>query len=272
MKRRPNKRARARPGQAIKILKADSVYVRPEEWDFSACPENQLRACLFYELARECPHAVRAACTAHKTLPEISAACGAKHHYSLASSVVEIFKDCPEFPSTPFFCIPKEDRKRRIANCSQSHSLVQVDLPALLRQHADKIPRRKTIGKTLKYLAGQGDIAAFYIDWRSSNEKLTQGFRELLRVNRPLTAIPISRKGKGSSPEQLRKDLKALGVYRLLQRMRWEDAYNETRNVLRDKHGKSRGLFSDHALAWRRARKQAEKMIAEHCRLMERLS
>jgi hypothetical protein len=272
VKKSANRDAYESLAEAIQKSKPDEAPLAREDWDFSACPEDQLRACLFYELARECPHAIRVARTAHNTLLEITAAYGTKHHYSLASSVIEIFKDCPEFPRTPFLCIPKEDRKRRIANCSQSHGLVQADLPALLRQHADKIPRRKTIGKTLKYLAGQGDIAAFYFDWRSSDEQLTQGFRELLRVNRPLTAIRISRKGKGSSPEQLRKDLKALGVYRLLQRTRWEDAYNETRDVLRDKNGKSRGLFSNHALAWRRARKQAEKMIAEHCRLMERLS
>jgi hypothetical protein len=164
------------------------------------------------------------------------------------------------------------ERERRIANLCKANPLVQADLPSFIRQYANKIPRRKTIGKTLKYLAGQGDIAAFYRDWRMSDEQLTQGFRQSLRTDRPLTAVPIVRKGKGSSREQIRKDLKALGAWRLLKKMRWEDAYNHTREILKNKRGQLQPLFSSHALAWGRARKDAEKAIADVCSVLQRLT
>jgi hypothetical protein len=272
VKKAANRGARSKFARAIVKFNPDDPHLNRDEWDFSTCPEEQLEACYFYEFARECPHAISAARAAHLSPKEIVAACGPEHAFSLAGSVVDLFKDCPEFPHTPFLSIPKSVRERRIANLCKPAPLIQADLPSLIRQHQNKVPRRKAIGKTLNYLGGQGDIAGFFIDWRKSDEQLIQGFRQWLKTNRPLTAPAIVKKGKGSSQEQRRKDLKALGAWRLLKRMRWEDAYNYTCEVLRNKHGQPQGLFSSHALAWERARKDAEKAIAELCGVLERLT
>jgi hypothetical protein len=272
VKKRANKRARPTLAQALAKSRFEDVRLAREDWDFSGCPEDQLKACFFYEFARECSHAIRVARVAHESLKEITEAYGPKASYALAAGVIDLFKDCPEFPETPFLCISKVERERRIANLFKANPLVQADLPSLIRQYANKTPRRKAIGKTLKYLAGQGDIAAFNIDWRMSDEQLTQGFRQWLRTNRPLTAVPIVRRGKGSSREQLRKDLKALGALRLLRNMKWEDAYLYTEETLKNKHDRPQGLFSSHAVAWRRARKDAEKAITEVCGFLERLT
>ena len=272
MKKAASRVARSKFARPVAKFNPDDPRLDRREWDFSTCPDEQLEACYFYEFARECPRAIDVARVAHENLKEITEAYGPKASYSLAAGVIDLFKDCPEFPETPFLCISKLERERRIANLCKANPLVQGDLPSLIRQYANKTPRRKAIGKTLKYLAGQGDIAAFYTDWRMSDEQLTQGFRQWLRTDRPLTAVPIIRKGKGSSREQIRKDLKALGAWRLLKKMRWEDAYNQTREILKNKRSQPQPLFSSHAAAWARARKHAQETITDICAFLERLS
>jgi hypothetical protein len=149
-----------------------------EEWDFSNCPNQQLEACFFYETARECPHAIAAARLAHQQLTELEAAYGPKNRYCLASSVIDLFKDCPEFPETPFLCISAYKREQRLAKLSKPGALIPVDLPGLIRQLSKEDLKGKTLGKTIPYLAGQGDIAAFFTNWRYSDEKLFQSFRQ----------------------------------------------------------------------------------------------
>src|SRR5213075_2788841 len=60
-KKSANRDPLVRLARTIAKSKLDDVRVDRKEWDFSTCPEDQLEACFFYELARECPHAVRAA-------------------------------------------------------------------------------------------------------------------------------------------------------------------------------------------------------------------
>jgi len=237
--------------------------LKREEWDFSNCPDDQLEACLFYEMARECPPAVRAARALRKHLKEIGADSDPDHR--LAVTVADIFKDCPEFPGTPFLRIPMAERTRRIMKLGKAIPPVQADLAGLIRQYHGKA----VTGKTIKY--GQGDIVAFFIDRRISDEKLAQGIRRWLKNNRPPGVVAMVKRGKGSSPGQIRKDLKALGAWRLLKQMRWEDAHTYTLEILKNKKGQPQGLFGGHASAWRRARKDAKKVITHICRFLEPL-
>jgi hypothetical protein len=248
--------------KAIAKFKSDEVRVDPEEWDFSTCPKDQLEACFFYEFARECPEAVRAARALREHLKEIGADTGTDHRFAV--TVVDIFKDCPEFPHTPFLSIPTAERYRRIKKVGKVIPPVQADLAGLIRQYEGKA----VTGKTIKY--GQGDIVGFYLDWTISDEKLIEGLRHSLKTNRPPGAVATVRRGQGSSAQQIRKDLKALGAWRLLEKMDWEDAHVYSREILKNRKGQPQGLFGSHANAWRRAQKDAEKMIASICAFLER--
>ena len=250
--------------EAIKKSKPDEIHLAREEWDFSTCPEDQLKACFFYELARECRHVADAARALRKHLKEIGADSTPDHQ--LAVTVVDLFKDCPEFPDTPFLAIPTAERYRRIKKLGKVIPPVQVDLAGLIRRYRNQA----ITGKTIKY--GQGDIFGFYLDWRISDDKLIEGFAHSLKTNRPHSAVATVRRGQGSSPQQIRKDLKALGAWRLLQQMTWEDAYTYTREILKNKTSQPQGLFGSHANAWRRARKDAEKAITEVCGFLKRLT
>jgi hypothetical protein len=264
VKKPANKRARPTLAQAIAKLKIDDVRVDREEWDFSACPDEQSEACYFYEFARECPHEIRAVRAQRDQLKDISRDNAPEQTFW--HSTIDIFVDWPEFPDTPFLCIPKAERTRRIANAQRMTPPVQADLGGLIRLYAGKPPTSKTI----KY--GYGEIAAFLIDRRNSDEKLVRGFRQWLKNNKSLGAAHMVRKGKGSSHEQRRKDLKALGAWRLLEQMRWEDAHTYTLEILKSKKGQPQGLFSGHALAWARARKHAQETIANICAFLKRLT
>jgi hypothetical protein len=250
--------------EAIKKSKPDDIHLAREDWDFSECPEDQLKACFFYEFARECPEAVRAARALREHLKEIGADTGTDHRFAV--TVADLYKDCREFPDTPFLCIPKTERARRIMKVHEATPPIQADLAGLVRQYEGKA----VTGKTIKY--GQGDIVAFFMDWTISDEKLVQGVRRWVKTNRPPGAVATVRKGKGSGHEQRRKDLKALGAWRLLKQMRWEDAYTYTLEILKNKKGQPQGLFSDHALAWARARKHAQETIANICAFLKRLT
>jgi hypothetical protein len=264
VKKSATRGAPAKLAQAITKLKLDDVRVDRKEWDFSECPKDQLRACFFYEFARECPHAVDAARALRKHLKEIGA--DSVPDYRLAVTVVDLFKDCPEFPDTPFLAIPTAERHRRIKKLGKVIPPVQVDLAGLIRRYRSQA----ITGKTIKY--GQGDIAGFYLDWTISDEKLIEGLRHSLKTNRPHGAVATVRKGQGSSSQQIRKDLKALGAWRLVKKMKigWEDAFVYTREILKIKKGQPQGLFGSHANAWRRAQKDAEKIIVSICAFLER--
>src|SRR5205814_5539437 len=113
------------------------------------------------EMARECPRAVDAARALHKHPKDIGVDSVLDH--PLGITVADIFKDCPEFPHTPFLSIPAAERARRIMRVRQTIPPVQADLGSLIRQYHGKAATRKTV----KY--GQGHIAAFFIDWRISD-------------------------------------------------------------------------------------------------------
>jgi hypothetical protein len=259
--KRAKKTARATLAQVLTKSPPDDVRLAREDWDFSACPDDQLEACFFYEVARECPH-LRGSGAFQRAEPgadlQLEGRC--------AVTIVDLYKVCPEFPAAPFLTIPKPQRTQRIANLHNATPPVQADLSALIRQCANNPPNSKTIDY------GVGVVAAFYIDLRISDEKLAKGFRQWLKKNRPLWAVPMIRKGKGSSREQLRKDLKALGALRLLREVNWEDAYVYTREFLKNNYGQPEGLFGSHKGAWQRARKNAEKTIKEVCGFLERLT
>lgn len=262
MKKSTNKGTRVTLAQAIRKSKPSDVRLHRENWDFSECPSDHLDECFFYEFFRECPNALRAAPALREHLKEIGTDTGPSHRSE--ATFADLLNDYPEFPDAPFLRIPTAERTRRIAKLDEVIPPVQADLGDLVRQYKAKAPK----GKTIKYL--HGDIAAFFIAWGTSDEKLVQGFRHWLKSNRPPGALATIRKGKGSSHAQYRKDLKALGALRLLKQLSWEDAYTYTREILQNKKGQPQALFGSHANAWRRARKNAEKMRDDICFLLER--
>jgi hypothetical protein len=84
-------------------------------------------------------------------------------------------------------------------------------------------------------------------------QALVAKFEAWIEKNLPADVEIREKRGSGSHATQVRKDLKALGAYRLLEVMDWDDAYIET-------EGK---LFRSNRQTWIDAKKRAQAMIGE---------
>lgn len=74
-------------------------------WDFTSCPPGQVRACLYYEAARESGAVKEYQCSeVFRNSPITSPALGTQY--------IAFF--CPEFPDTPWLHISEDLRKERL--------------------------------------------------------------------------------------------------------------------------------------------------------------
>ena len=241
-----------------------------QEWDFSGCPDEQLAACYYYEFARESDKAKaseRAYRAAIKTAPEAEARWLRK---ARLIGVYNFHQSCPEYPDTPFLCIPNHERTKRIAALWKSPALRQANLSAIIRTRAPDLSQAKTL--KFQTEAGEGDIAAFCIDWRLPLPQLAEDFRQWLKQNKPPGANVGAKNGAGSVIRQRQKWLKALGAARLLARMTWEEAVLHTSESRADRHGKPWPLFGSNASTWRKAERDAMHARMKVGRLIESLS
>lgn len=245
--------------------------LKREEWDFSLCPVDQLEACYYYEFARESDMAKsseRVYREAIESAKDEHEARWLRKHRLIA--VFNIFQSCPEFPDTPFLCIPPCERSARIEALWKTPALTQANLSSIIRTHEANFSQAKTLKFPTGF--GEGDIAAFYINWGFPLPKLADDFREWLEKNKPSDANLGATNGAGSSIRQWQKWLKALGASRLLACMTWEEAVGHTSELRQNKHGKSWPLFGCNASTWRKAQRDAVTAKAKTERLIESLS
>lgn len=171
-----------------------------------------------------------------------------------------------EWPKTPYLNIPEKERRRR----SDWAAPYYFDLSQTVQFNADEwdkagrfeIPMesitqgryRKAVEEINSSESHRYQVAAFFIDWGKSPSKLKKQFADWVTGRRPPNIDTIEERGGGSGLKSLRADLKALGAYRLLKKMNWNEASDYTEN-------KFRVHFYDNQSAWIRAKKEAENEI-----------
>ena len=191
-------------------------------------------------------------------------------HLQVSSHLGILFQSCREFPKTPFLSIPKSERDARIAALPKKPFPFQANLSTLIRTRDADFSQ----AKTLKYptYPGEGDIAAFYINWHIPLPELRKQFRQWLEENKPADACLRAKEGAGAPPRQMRAKLKALGALRVLRILRTQEAaYAYTTEILSDHMKVKHELFCDETTAWQRARRDAEKAIQKEGRFIEML-
>lgn len=251
------------------------VVLLREEWDFSPCRDEHLEACYYYEFARESEKAKDAE---SKYRAAIESAPEREAKWLLTCrmrGVYNFFQCCPEFPDTPFLCIPKRERDQRIKKLWKPRRLIQANLSSIIRTREADFSQAKTLKYPTGYAGGdirEGEIVAFFVDWNLPLPCLVKDFQRWLDENKPDGAGKPAKRGAGATPRQIKKRLKALGAVRLLRRMDYFDAYEHTKAVLRDKKGERCPLFGQDASAWSRAKKEGNQAIKSVCRLIEALS
>ena len=197
-----------------------------EEWDFSHCPEDELKDCVRYEYSRE-REEVRARVAKLRDPKHISDnpyPGDAVYYYDQWFST--FFRLFAEFPGTPWLKIKPADRRARVKECAKWDSPFMSVYPERLQNDDDLYPCfPMDVGASVVH-----SVHAVEVDWTASNDALKKAFDQWLIDNRPKHDIQLDQTGRVSDRELL----KYLGAYRLLR-----DAANdwETANTWADELG-----------------------------------
>ena len=106
-------------------------------------------------------------------------------------------------------------------------------------------------------LVPKSDVHTIYINWQAPDEYLTKAFKQWLKKNRPRKAKTYP--GKAGTPVLITKYLKALSVYRLLQKMTIQDAIALV-SQKKDEGKLEDSLYADRR-EWSEANALAKKII-----------
>lgn len=238
-----------------------------EEWDFSACPHDQVKLCLHYEYTRQL------ALEYFKVIKkpyskELFRSCFASYYrkgksrateslwspYSIESPGADlletkcvcalILSDLPGFPATPFLRSPLDLNSKNILatwiSRHQRSGLLTSD-PVVVRSFSDvsyyafhpaDLP--KEIGPNLDFfrrlfhILVKMNMKLLTIDWSHSDNQIVDSFANWVGQNRPRSIKAKESRG----PTLPRERLKQLGALRLLDVMSASQAGDLTQGVL----------------------------------------
>lgn len=200
------------------------------EWDFSECKNAELRDCYFYEWTREFP-------TVRKKVDFWRKASGGARFddwervYSQLDEQnrppvfpYELFSFCPEWPEKPYLSIPAEvriSRRKRIYQPPpfnhKSRGLEPVNIAFFIRDQIEQRiePSINSLERGVVRMDGYHEVAGFKIEWRHRKSTILKCFENWLRDYWPEDIKPWELRGNGSTPTQMKSELKALGAWRL---------------------------------------------------------
>ena len=213
-----------------------------EDWDFSACPKEELGCCCFYEYARE-KSSVKQRVAVRRAYDDWGV------HLPLDDETfyeekwfTEFFRDLEEFPKTPWLRIDSSKRVQRRER--QKLELIKTVYPERFAVflNEERYPYLSEVSPS-----SVRTIHAVEIDWANSDKRLVEAFKVWLAHNRPFR-FQISQKGKRTPAEAL----VFLGAFRLLR------AFNND-----CEKAKSVKAYYGDKRTWRGAKKKALKIIGE---------
>ena len=231
------------------------------EWDFSECHTNEAHDCWAWEYSRECKLITEDVRRLRKRKRE-------KTFDAYFKSIsMDIFKGkpgramysfyfCPEFPENPYLSVSSKERKRRqevlyglkkeaMAATIDAHDLIPYDI-------GSQVDRAFRTGEPINQI-GSNELVMLRIDWAWTDNILKNQFAAWLKKNRPKD---VERRVQGGSvpPTQMKKHLKDLGVWRLLDVMDYTDAVPLTEEEM----GKS--LYKEES-EWDKSKNRACDML-----------
>jgi hypothetical protein len=266
MKARTSQHDSARRKLQVRVARsAEPPYVSRAEWDFGACPSDELFECRTYEFARATAVVVEDVASLRKGVPPRfeDLVRALRERINRSFRVGAIFWYCPEFPDKPYLTIPIAERQRRLRTLwpGPASSAITLKPKIIPPDIGQRLARERLFYDSL-------ELALFEIDWTETDTYLSDAFFNWLRENRPTGIKQFQTRGAGNFQRKWSDDLKALGAKRLLEKMgSWEHAFNETYQLIGEERRKGRrvtrvGLYSDREEAWKTAAKKAESLIA----------
>jgi hypothetical protein len=231
-----------------------SLPLAKEEWNFSECPNNELRHCWDYEFAREVDWIKKEYYEDKKNSEKAFDKDGWwLSNYGEHPPYVLYLAD--GFPDVPYL---KTKRRKSQKDYSYLFSpILEIDDDSNKRKPSTILRRSPSI-----------TTHSFAIDWSYSDKKITDSFKEWLediknKATRPYP--PHEARGKGG--KTLRRELKALGLYRLIRH------YSSVREAM-ERHSyddldkkKKQQAYADEA-DWREAQSLVKKILKEHFQIL----
>jgi hypothetical protein len=228
--------------------KGEAPPLAREEWDFGSCPEGRELYCWGYEYARE------------------------------SAAIIADYRDCKERPESG--CFDEHGNWSDTISIFDSDGELDEQIAIELAPGFPEVPYLKTKhvpwkweGEPLdlEFLAGApvrdaGKLenyypqpaphyfAHLYIGWEAADKTLLRAFGRWLKGHRPFPA----RTKRGKSPaREFMADLRALGAWRLLQRMSAREALEHTSKFVRG------GLYAK-IPDWYGARRRALRVLGKY--------
>ena len=250
-----------RLGKALRLTSARCAPAAVDwrEWDFSEVPDDQVELCHEYEYGR------------HSEQVKAAVAKFRRQHGNVAIEECLDINDpgtvlgeeqlppvaCvrPSFPKDPFQSINANERQR-IADMLRTDGDRYLLVEGSFRKLLSIYPNLQN--EYGSFRDGETTYVVMSVDWRMNPTEILRRFEEWLTKRRPKEVRKRDRtRGAGAPVRKSRAELKALGAWRLLQKMDSGDAWEATKERL-----KKRGLYSDEPAAWSRARATAERLLA----------
>jgi hypothetical protein len=214
-----------------------------EDWDFSDCPEKELKSCCYYEYVRETFLSRDSFERGHdeETVPHPPA----DPFYDQRRAARNFFAGLAGFPNEPWVNLCPQKRRDRI------EFLGERRFRAIPLNEFGAFKGRKRAAMP------EGSLRKIYVarvDWADCDQGLVRTFKAWLKANRPNNCKQQT--GKRSPKDELT----FLGAYRLLQVFDcWEKAleYSESQ-----KKGDIRPMYRDRE-SWLRAKRNAMALLRE---------
>ena len=237
------------------------------EWDFSACSEDELMLCCFYEYFRSSPAFYERYLNAVENTPSKERS---KKYWWHPPTGYGLSLDCPEFPIMPWLKIASDIRKQRLKPIKGKIKFSEVAFsPSLeysvegfeIDRESGSLKRGKTTTLPLiGFNEETGDeVATFEIRWGFPETKIVEDFKRWVKANHPQKQKAI-RGEDAIRPKRLartaRRKLNALAAWRLLELFSWEEAAELTQNESDTK----KSLFGEQP-RWITAKKDAEFLL-----------
>ena len=252
-------------------MKWNTRNLSRHDWDFSEVQDEELEECATYEFLREVDSFREKVLEVREKegIPDFKEA---HSFFGTDTSLPPYFFPSALFfredwPDKPYQSLPREERKEMLGpvetNIDPAWSMAKI---FGLLQTADLEDDSVELCDTLCFPNHNPTrvIAAFEIDWRSSNAEIMQGIRAWLNTHRPGDVEIGETRGAGGRTRKSRANLGALGIWRILK----AHGGNRTQAYTSKRFNLSQQFASPSA--WTRAKKRAEELIEDFEKLSRR--
>jgi hypothetical protein len=240
---------------------------KKSEWDFRNVQDSEVIACFHYEFAREVPELVArteklrgtSEIRSFERILELNRQFGSFSSYVLGN--YRFFLWYPEWPQTPYLKIDETTRRARIKILTHRHKPSDKELVGRLRPLPPPTYLEGAVGsKAEGWAKADGTKIEIVIRPWFTRDELKEAFAALLRVDFPQHGKASGNRsrpqGRAGGLAPYRQDLQALGIHRLLNKMKAREVLTFFESVKDPLH-----LSEESAL--RRLRVQARKAITK---------